>query len=83
MFAVACNYVGHVECAGVQQDFPGGGLIVSPRGETLADWTLEPGEPGHIVADLEASSLESARAAPEYLFRFRRPELYGPLAESG
>jgi len=83
VFAVACNYVGHVECAGVEQDFPGGGLIVSPRGETLAEWTGEPGEPGHIVADLEASILEAARAEPEYLFRFRRPELYGPLAEPG
>jgi predicted amidohydrolase len=81
VFAVACNYVGHVECGGAEQDFPGGGLIVSPRGETLADWTAAAGEPGQIVADLEASSLEAARAEPEYLFRFRRPELYGPLAE--
>jgi N-carbamoylputrescine amidase len=83
VFAVACNYVGHVECAGVEQDFPGGGLIVSPRGETLAEWTGEPGKPGQVVADLEASILEAARAEPEYLFRFRRPELYGPLAEPG
>ena len=44
--------------------------------------TTRPAEPGHIVADLEASSLEAARAEPEYSFRFRRPELYGPLAES-
>ena len=34
------------------------------------------------MADLEAGELEAARAEPEYLFRFRRPELYGPLAES-
>ena len=33
VFGVACNYVGHVECAGVEQDFPGGGMIVSPRGQ--------------------------------------------------
>jgi hypothetical protein len=30
----------------------------------------------------ENESLLKARAEPEYLFRFRRPELYRPLAES-
>lgn len=80
VFGVACNYVGRVACAGVEQDFPGGGLIVSPRGASLAEWSTPAGQCGLIVADLEASDLESARAEPEYLFRFRRPELYGPLA---
>ncbi len=80
VFAVACNYVGRVECAGVSQSFPGGGLIVSPRGETLAEWTAPAGECGLIVADLEASTLQAARGEPEYLYRFRRPELYGPLS---
>jgi predicted amidohydrolase len=81
VFVVACNYVGKVECCGVEQSFPGGGLIVSPRGDSLAEWTAEAGECGMIVADLEASTLATARSEPEYLFRFRRPELYGPLAE--
>jgi len=81
VFAVACNYVGRVECAGVSQQFPGGGAIVSPRGELLAEWNAASGKPGLIVADLHASTLRDARAEPEYLFRFRRPELYGPLAE--
>ena len=81
VFAVACNYVGHVECAGVSQDFPGGGLIVSPRGELLAEWQSESGQPGMLLADLLAADLQAARAEPEYLFRFRRPELYGPLVE--
>ena len=35
---------------------------------------------GSSIADLEACELEAARAEPEYLYRFRRPELYGPLA---
>jgi N-carbamoylputrescine amidase len=83
VFVVACNYVGEVECAGVSQCFPGGGLIVSPRGETLAEWTASAGECGMIVADLEADVLTAARAEPEYLYRFRRPELYGPLTSSG
>jgi N-carbamoylputrescine amidase len=81
VFGVACNYVGHVECAGVAQDFPGGGLIASPRGELLADWNAPSGQSGLVLADLKALDLQAARAEPEYLFRFRRPELYGPLAE--
>jgi N-carbamoylputrescine amidase len=80
VFVVASNYVGHVSCAGAEQDFPGGGLIVSPRGETLAEWTAPTGECGLILADLSASTLLEARSEPEYLFRFRRPELYAPLA---
>ncbi|MBI3836873.1 MAG: carbon-nitrogen hydrolase family protein [Planctomycetia bacterium] len=81
VFGVACNYVGRVECAGVTQDFPGGGLISSPRGELLAQWNAESGQSGLMLADLTALDLQSARAEPEYLYRFRRPELYGPLAE--
>ena len=82
VFAVASNYPGHVECAGVEQDFPGGGLIVSPRGETLAQWPVDGEQKGYIIADLDAGTLEAARAEPEYLYRFRRPELYGPLGGS-
>jgi len=81
VFGVACNYVGKVACAGVEQEFPGGGAIISPRGKLLAGWTAEPGHSGMVVADLEADELEAARAEPEYLYRFRRPELYGPLAD--
>ena len=80
VYVVACNYVGQVECAGVQQSLPGGGLVVSPRGETIMQWNSPAGEPGLIVADLTAAELQTARAEPEYLYRFRRPELYGPLA---
>lgn len=79
VFIVASNYVGEVECAGVTQSFPGGGMIVSPRGEVMAEWTAPAGKCGMIVADLKGGDLTAARAEPEYLFRFRRPELYGPL----
>jgi N-carbamoylputrescine amidase len=81
VFGVACNYVGHVECAGALQDFPGGGMIVSPRGQLIAQWSVQSGESGLLVADLTARDLQAARAEPEYLYRFRRPEIYGPLAE--
>jgi predicted amidohydrolase len=81
VFGVACNYVGRVECAGVEQTFPGGGLIVSPRGQPLTQWTLPAGSTGYITAQLSADDLRAARSEPEYLFRFRRPELYQSLAE--
>ena len=80
VFGVACNYVGRVECAGVQQNFPGGGMAVGPRGEILADWPAKTDEPGMLIVDLSADDLRAARGEPEYLFRFRRPELYGTLA---
>ncbi len=81
VYGVACNYVGHVTCAGARQSFPGGGLVVSPRGAELATWTAASGEPSLILAELSAADLQAARAEPEYLYRFRRPELYRSLAD--
>lgn len=81
VFGLACNYVGRVECAGAEQTFPGGGIAIGPCGETLAQWDVEAGQPGMLTVEFTSNQLESARAEPEYLFRFRRPELYGPLAE--
>jgi N-carbamoylputrescine amidase len=76
VFGVAANYIGHVQCAGVEQTFPGGSLFTGPRGEVLAE--LADGD--LLIHELGADDLRAARAEPEYLFRFRRPELYGPLA---
>lgn len=81
VFGVACNAVGEVQCASVRQFFPGGGMIVDPRGKIIAPWTGETGQPAMLVHDLSADLLREARAEPEYLFRFRRPELYHPLTE--
>lgn len=83
VFVIASNYVGHVSCAGVDQTFPGGGIIVSPRGDILAEWIAPSGECGLICADLDAATLAAARSEPEYLYRFRRPDLYGPLSQLG
>ncbi len=74
VFGVACNYAGPVACAGAQQVFPGGTMILGPRGEVLEQ------SADMAVAELRAEDLRAARAEPEYLFRFRRPEIYGPLA---
>ncbi len=81
VFGIGCNYVGPVHSAGVDQTFPGGALAVGPRGELLAQWLEGDGQPGMMTVDFYAAELTSARAEPEYLFRFRRPELYRPLAE--
>lgn len=80
VFGVSCNYVGQVAFAGVEQRFPGGGMIVGPRGELLREWSGAAGQPHMVIADLHREALLLARAEPEYLFRFRRPELYGRLA---
>lgn len=80
VFGVACNYAGRVSCAGVEQWFPGGGMVVGPAGDVLAQSDAPPGQPHMLVTDLRRDDLLAARAAPEYLFRFRRPDLYGPLA---
>lgn len=78
VFGIACNYGGRVSFAGVEQAFPGGSLVVGPRGETVAQ---DLSEHGMLVADLDAATLLEARAEPEALFRFRRPEIYGKLAK--
>jgi predicted amidohydrolase len=77
VFGVACNYVGEVCCAGATQRFPGGAAVMGPRGEVIA----EMGEAGMLLATLSSADLRAARAETEYLFRFRRPELYGSLAK--
>ncbi|MCA9113198.1 MAG: carbon-nitrogen hydrolase family protein, partial [Planctomycetaceae bacterium] len=77
VFGIACNYVGDVEFAGVSQSFPGGGIAIGPRGETLAEWKGHPCEPAMLLVNFDRESLRAVRAEPEYLFRFRRPELYG------
>lgn len=80
VFGIACNYTGNVECEGVTQDFPGGAMVVDPRGAVIAEWDGPAGSPGMLLAELHADTLLAARAEPEYLFRFRRPELYASLA---
>ncbi|MEZ6045402.1 MAG: hypothetical protein R3C11_07420 [Planctomycetaceae bacterium] len=64
-----------------ETELPGGGLIVGPRGEKLATWSHPADQAGMLLYDLKRDDLQQARSEPEYLFRFRRPELYGPLAE--
>lgn len=80
-YGIACNYVGTVTVASVSQTFPGGGTVVDPCGQVMGKWSAESGQPGMLISDLSGELLREARAEPEYLFRFRRPELYGALAK--
>jgi predicted amidohydrolase len=80
VFGVACNTFGEVSYAGVRQRFAGGAMVVGPDGAVLARHEEATAAPHMLVADLERAALTSARAAFEYTFRFRRPELYGSLA---
>jgi predicted amidohydrolase len=81
LFGLACNYVGHVECAGVEQTFPGGGLAIGPRGNVLGQWPTTKPEPAMMIARFDAESLRAARSEPDYTYRFRRPELYRRLSQ--
>ena len=79
VFGVACNYEGRVAFAGVTQEFPGGSLAFDPRGGRVERSPLAVEAPLVTVYDLHRETLQQARSEPEYLFRFRRPELYEPL----
>lgn len=83
VFGVACNTFGDVSFAGVSQRFPGGAMVIRPDGSVLARQGEATAAPHRLVAELDRAMLTSARAAFGYTFRFRRPELYGSLADRG
>lgn len=80
VFGVACNLQGDIHLAGVSQSFGGGALVIDPSGRVLARQEDASATPHMLVANLTSAAQLQARAAFEYTFRFRRPELYGPLA---
>jgi len=73
VYGIACNYVGRVAAAGVQQIFPGGAMIIGPRGEVVA----QQAGGDLLLHEIRSDDLRAARAEPAYLFRYRRP--LGPL----
>jgi predicted amidohydrolase len=75
LYGVACNCLGEVSYAGARQIFPGGTVIIGPDGAVIAEHHTE-----LLVVSLDAQKLLDARAAFEYTFRFRRPELYDLIA---
>lgn len=83
VFGVAANYRGAISACGVSQVFPGGLVAVAPNGAVIEQKTDDTREPQMLTVDCRPEDLAAARAEPEYLFRFRRPELYAPLTRPG
>jgi N-carbamoylputrescine amidase len=81
VFGLACNVAGEVAFAGLTQKFGGGAMAVAPTGEVIARHGADAPGPHLLVIDLERAAQVAARAAFEYTWRMRRPELYGLLAE--
>ena len=75
VFGIACNLSGQASFAGVSQAFPGGSALFGPDGKPLTALASEV-----AIARLDREALDAARAAFEFTFRFRRPEIYGGLA---
>ena len=63
-----------------QPHHPGGAMIIDPQGGILTHAQTEKICNEMIVHDLDAESLASSRAHPNYALRNRRPELFGELA---
>ncbi len=81
VFGVGCNVHGDVSFANVPQRFAGGSIVIGPSGQTLARNDEVAAGPQLLTADLSREAQVDARAAFEYTFRFRRPELYRLLSE--
>lgn len=75
IYGAACNYLGDVAFAGARQSFPGGAMTLGPGGHVLGESSSP-----MLLTEFSAQGLLDARAAFEYTFRFRRPELYGSLS---
>ncbi len=78
-FGLVCNCSGHVEGLGESMDFPGGGMLIGPRGQLLERWP-EDGA-AIMIAQVDPFLLNEARSHPEFAPRFRRPECYEGLID--
>lgn len=81
LYVVATNRAGEEEVEGRKARYYGLSCIVGPRGELLA--AAGEAEPDQLAAasiDLDAIALARSR---QTMYRDRRPELYGLLAEPG
>jgi N-carbamoylputrescine amidase len=82
VFGIACNVQGTTGFAGVSQAFGGGALVVGPAGDVIATQDTAGDRPGLLLADLSREAQLRARAAFEYTYRFRRPDLYHLLTRA-
>lgn len=83
VFAVAVNKVGQetvdTGTGAVSADYYGSSCVIDPWGKVLAAAGSE--APEAIVADIDTAAVAKARLE-RTMYRDRRPELYGPIAET-
>lgn len=78
-FGLVCNYAGRISGLGEEMHFPGGGMLIGPKGQLIEVWRGE--APGSMIAEIDPGLLAEARSGPEFGPRFRRPELYEALVD--
>jgi beta-ureidopropionase len=78
VYAVACNRAGLERVEGVETRYYGRSCIAGPRGDLLAE-APEAAADVVIGADLDLGRVDGDRRR-QWIYRDRRPELYGPVA---
>jgi beta-ureidopropionase len=79
-YVVGCNKAGAENVDDITAHYYGSSAIVSPRGQVLAQ--AADGEPDIIHAELDLDLILDQRRKL-FVYRDRRPELYGPIVEMG
>jgi N-carbamoylputrescine amidase len=78
---VACNRAGVEKVEGVETFYYGRSCIVGPRGDLLAE-AAEGAPDVTVAADLDLTRIDRDRRR-QWIYRDRRPELYGLVAQGG
>ena len=76
-YVCGVNKVG-VDVGGSKRDHHGNSMIVSPRGEVLAEGSATAED--IVLADVDLSTLPALRSLWGY-YRDRRPDKYGPVVD--
>jgi N-carbamoylputrescine amidase len=80
VFAVAANRAGRESIGDVETSYYGQSCIAGPRGELLAQANGDPDQV--IAAELDPAAVAEARRRL-WVYRDRRPDLYGPIVRAG
>jgi beta-ureidopropionase len=77
MFVAGINKVGPLTGPGVEGQYPGRSVFFDPEGIRLA---VADDQEGILYADVDPSYVEDSRTALNF-YHYRRPDLYGTIAE--
>jgi beta-ureidopropionase len=80
VYVVACNRAGLERVEGVETGYYGRSCIVGPRGDLLGE-AAEAAPDVVVAADLDPGRVDQDRRR-QWIYRDRRPELYGLVAET-